>query len=190
MAKFQSLAVRSLAAIASATLVSACGGQRSEPHFVYMPDMWWQPSIKAQEVGGMRRPPEGTVPRGFEPYPYANNPEAAGANLRNPLGRTKAVYYKGKELYESACIVCHGPAGYGKGYVVPKYPQPPSLHSNKIRNWPDGRIFHVITNGQNTMGPYSTQFDPEERWAIIRYIRALQRANNPSASDLQRAKNW
>lgn len=170
-------------------VLSACG-DRSHPNFTYMPDMAYSPAVKAQEVGGMRRPVEGTVPRGFEPYPYDNQPELAGRRLHNPLRRTRANILHGKELYEATCIVCHGADGQGRGTVVPKFPQPPTLHSDKVRDWTDGRIFHVITEGQNMMGSYATQFDPEERWAIIHYVRVLQRAQNPTPQDLKRLENW
>jgi mono/diheme cytochrome c family protein len=62
------------------------------------------------------------------------------------------------------------------------------LQSEKIQNWPDGRIFHVITAGQNVMPSYSTQVAQEDRWAIIHYIRALQRAKHPSEADLKTAE--
>jgi mono/diheme cytochrome c family protein len=79
----------------------------------------------------------------------------------------------------NTCVVCHGPEGDGQGYIVPIYPMPPSLHSLKVRNWPDGRIFHVITRGQNLMPSYATQILPEDRWAVIHYVRALERSHLP-----------
>ena len=62
---------------------------------------------------------------------------------------------------------------------------PPSLHALKTRNWSDGRMYHVITEGQNVMPGYSTQLEPDERWAIVHYVRALQRSFNAKESDLE-----
>jgi mono/diheme cytochrome c family protein len=72
------------------------------------------------------------------------------------------------------------------GYIVPKFTQPPSLLSDKIRNWPDGRIFHVISRGQGLMPSYESQVPTRQRWAVIQYVRALQRAAAPTAADLKR----
>jgi mono/diheme cytochrome c family protein len=57
--------------------------------------------------------------------------------------------------------------------------------TNRIINYSDGRIYHIITTGQNVMPSYSRQITKEERWAIVDYIRVLQRAQNASQSDIQ-----
>jgi mono/diheme cytochrome c family protein len=64
---------------------------------------------------------------------------------------------------------------------------PPSLLSEKVRAWPDSRIFHIITRGQNLMPSYASQILPEDRWAAVHYVRALQRAAHPTAADLAAA---
>jgi hypothetical protein len=170
--------------------LSACKTQSKG--FTYMPDMSYSPAIKAQELapGSMLTPPKGTIARGFLPYPYKDDPEMAGKMLHNPLPRTKAVLLKGQNLFNTYCIVCHGKYGEGDGYVEPFFPRPPSLQSDKVHNYPDGRIFHIITNGQNLMPTYATQIEPEERWAIIHYVRALYRAKHPSAEDLKISDTW
>lgn len=165
--------------------LSSCTHEK--PNFVYMPDMAYSPAFKAQEEGAMMMPVEGTIPRGYSPYPYENNPEAAGRELKNPLPRERAVFKRGQRMYNINCAVCHGPMGEGDGSVVPKFPRPPSLQSEKVRDWPDGRIYHVITMGQNLMPSYASQIVPEDRWAIIHYIRALYRAKHPTAADLKAA---
>jgi len=50
------------------------------------------------------------------------------------------------------------------------------LHSEKLQKWPDGRIYHIVTSGQNLMPSYAPQIDSEDRWALIHYIRQLQRS--------------
>src|SRR5207302_715869 len=107
--------------------------------------------------------------RDYEPYHYADDPEAAGRELKNPLRPTMKVLRRGKVMFETNCAVCHGKLGDGDGPVVPKFPRPPVLYSDKVRNWPDGRIFHVATHGQNLMPSYASQVTPSDRWAIIHY---------------------
>ncbi len=152
----------------------------------YMPDMADQPSIKAQEE--MRVPPVGTLPRDYVPYPYKDRPEEAGVNLKNPLVPTMEVLQAGKAIFETYCSVCHGPTGLGNGSIVPKFPRPPALVSEKVRGWTDGRMYHVITTGQNLMSSYASQISPEDRWAVIHYVRVLQKAANPSPEDVEKAK--
>jgi mono/diheme cytochrome c family protein len=59
------------------------------------------------------------------------------------------------------------------------------LHSERIRSFEDGRFYHVITNGKNIMPSYAAQISREERWAIVNYIRVLQKAKNATASELE-----
>ena len=172
-----------------ALVAGAAGCKHGEPNFIFMPDMYYSPAIKAQEQGGMRMPVKGTIPRGFTAYDYAvENNEQLGAKLVNPLTRTKAVLLRGQAQYNTYCIVCHGGYGEGDGSVVPKFPRPPSLQSEKIQKWADGRIFHVMSAGKNVMPSYASQISQEDRWAIVHYIRALQRAKHPSEADLKTAE--
>tara|TARA_Y100000590_G_scaffold385501_1_gene457639 strand:+ start:292 stop:861 length:570 start_codon:yes stop_codon:yes gene_type:complete len=168
--------------------------RHDKPNMTYMPDMHYSPAVKAQEQtrwnSKTRVPVEGTIPRGYHPYRYSGQPEKAGQMLKNPLRRTKTVLNHGRDLFNTYCIVCHGKFGEGDGYIIPKYPRPPSLQSDKIRNYPDGRIYHIITEGQNLMPSYASQILQEDRWAIIHYIRVLQRAKKPTASDLKKLENW
>jgi len=175
--------------VALAVLVmtqTACG-RHEKPNFIYMPDMVYSPAIKAQEDGATRMPVKGTIPRGFQPYAYAKDPEGAGRELKNPLRRTSDVLKRGEVQFKTNCLVCHGPAGEGDGTIIPKFPRPPTLQSDKVRGWSDGRIFHVITMGQNLMPSYASQVDAADRWAIIHYVRALQRAKKPTPEDLRAA---
>jgi mono/diheme cytochrome c family protein len=153
---------------------------REKPAVIYMPDMVYSPAYKAQKPGSLRLPVAGTVSRDFEAYPYAahrdpNETPRIGRWLENPLPPTRAVLERGRKVFNTFCIVCHGPEGEGDGTVVPKFPRPPSLQSEKIRGYPDGSIFHVITVGQNLMPSYASQIPAEDRWAGIHYLRALQR---------------
>jgi mono/diheme cytochrome c family protein len=159
----------------------------------YMPDMYDSTNFKAQsedknskDGAAARIPPTGTIPRGYQPYHYGPfDTLKAGEELINPLPRTKSVLGRGQKIFNTYCIVCHGPKGNGEGYIVPPYPRPPTLLSDKIRNYKDGSIFNVITNGQNIMPSYKTQIKAEDRWAVIHYVRALQRADRPTDEDIK-----
>lgn len=159
--------------------------QHEKPNVIYMPDMVYSPAHKAQQEGEMKMPVKGTVPRGFQPYPYGNDGDVAGKELKNPLKATEQVLARGKHVFNIYCIVCHGPNGEGDGHIVPKFPRPPSLQSDKVRGWSDGRIYHTITRGQNLMPSYESQIANGDRWAAIHYIRALQRSKHPTAEDLK-----
>jgi mono/diheme cytochrome c family protein len=162
--------------------LSAC--THKEPNFIYMPEMVYSPSFKAQQ-GQMRMPVPGTLPRGYVPYEYAMDPDAAGRELKNPLMPTMAVLKRGQAMYNTYCIACHGKQGEGDGSVVGPYPRPPSLQSEKVSKWPDGRIYHNIMVGQNLMPSYASQLATADRWAVIHYIRVLQRSKHPTDADMK-----
>ena len=159
-----------LAALAASAL-SGCGKHESNT-FIYMPDMYWTKGLKYQQPG-MKPPVPGTIARGQYPIPETMTMEEFGKTHQNPLRRTEAVLERGRHVFNSTCIVCHGPEGEGNGFIVPKFPRPPSLQSDKIRNYPDGNIYYIISRGQNLMSSYASQILPQDRWAVIHYIRAI-----------------
>ncbi|MBT3785760.1 DUF3341 domain-containing protein [bacterium] len=138
---------------------------------------------------GMQRPVEGTVARGFMPYQFSKTPDQAGRLLTNPLVVNEANLTRGKEMYQIYCALCHGDFGKGDGKVsnreAAKGLRPPSLHSKKMKGFSDGRIYHVIVEGQNAMPSYAKQIKEQDRWSIILYLRALQRAVDAKESDLK-----
>ena len=75
-------------------------------------------------------------------------------------------------------FTCHGERAEGNGKIVGPiwFPAPPSLHTPQARAYPDGRIWHVITRGQNTMPSYADILDPIERWQVVHWIRVMQKA--------------
>ena len=133
---------------------------------------------------GMRMPVKGTVARGKMPYLFKGKPDLAAATLHNPLLPTKMNLELGKKKFDIYCSPCHGYFAKGNSRLHGQFPNPPSLHSEKVRNWPDGRIYAVIMDGQNVMPSYASQLEYNERWAVILYIRALQRSLNAKESDL------
>jgi mono/diheme cytochrome c family protein len=83
------------------------------------------------------------------------------------------------------CYPCHGAVGDGNG-ITKQYGMvvTPSFHDDRIRNMPEGEIFNTITHGKNTMMPYADKLAPADRWAVISYVRALQRAGHASIDDV------
>ncbi len=172
------------------------------PFIEFFNGMAAQPKAKAQMLYGRvfgesriaERPPvAGTVPRGYEPYPFADRPatleaaRAVGPLLPNPLPRTLENMRRGRALFNVYCAACHGTEGLGDGPVVGpnRFPAPPSLQTEQVRGYADGTIFHIITKGTQKMPSYAGQIEARERWQIIHYLRALQRAMNPKPEDLK-----
>ena len=180
------------ATLAIAALLGAAGWQKRSPAIEYMPTMAYGPRVTAQAedpirpgLSVQRAPVPGTVARNLTPYRFdQGDTTEAMAALVNPLPRTAEVLGRGQRVYQSTCVVCHGARGDGQGSIVPLFPQPPVLVSDKVRDWPDSRIFHVITQGQNLMPSYASIVLPEDRWAVVHYVRALQRAARPLPQDL------
>jgi mono/diheme cytochrome c family protein len=91
----------------------------------------------------------------------------------------------GHEKFQIFCSRCHGTVGDGNG-ITKKYGMiaTPSYHDDRIRNMPEGEIFNTITHGKNLMGPYGAKLRYNERWAIVAYVRALQRAQTATINDV------
>ena len=108
-----------------------------------------------------------------------------------PVKVTENFIKQGREKYDIFCSSCHGAAGDGNGVTKPYGILAASYHDDRLRDETDGYIFDVITNGKNLMYGLKDRITPEERWAIVLYVRALQRSQSASANDLsagQRAK--
>lgn len=172
--------------VALAALATGCDlglPAGSEPHregnFLDMID---QPKLKPQRADiflnrstGMMEPQPGTVAMDEYPYPYAQNEaERAGAELVNPLQPTADVLAHGKFVYDNVCITCHGARGAGDGTLTALFPKPPSLMTQKVRDWPDGQIFHRPMRGQGSMPSHARQLDQRDIWSVVLYIRKLQ----------------
>jgi mono/diheme cytochrome c family protein len=130
----------------------------------------------------MRKPVEGTIARGFIPYEFKG---VADTNqfYGNPLLPTKKVLQLGQEKFLTYCSPCHGDYADGSSRLRGQFPPGPTLHSARVIGFSDGKIYNIITNGQNSMPSYAYQVTREQRWAIVNYIRVLQRAKSPKPSD-------
>ena len=127
---------------------------------------------------GMMLPPENAIARGKMPLDFKEGnieAERAGLELENPYEETKLTLARGKEVYTNYCLVCHGIKGKGDGPIVPKFPEPPSLTSRRLKKYPIGRIFHVITFGTGDMASHKEQITEEDRWYLSQYVKSLQK---------------
>lgn len=120
-----------------------------------------------QDGKAARTPPEGTVP-------YLA-PPAVPTPAERPIQINSAILASGRERFNIDCSPCHGYDGYGQGMIVQRgYPQPPSLHEQRLRDVSDQYIFEVITHGRGKMPPKGFMIPPQTRREIIAYVRALQ----------------
>ena len=102
-----------------------------------------------------------------------------------PFAVTLEVIDRGHQRYDIYCSECHGRVGDGKGMIPARgYRQPPSFHTDKLRTATTGHLFDVMTNGFGAMPPYGTMIPPRDRWAIVGYIRALQRSQHATLADV------
>jgi mono/diheme cytochrome c family protein len=94
---------------------------------------------------------------------------------KNPVLLTTAFVEMGQRKFDVFCAPCHGVLGNGVSVVAQKMAlrRAPSLVADRIRDFPDGRIFRVITDGYGLMPKYSQELEVVERWAIVAYVRAL-----------------
>jgi len=109
-----------------------------------------------------------------------------------PIEATDELFALGKRKFETNCAVCHGFAGYGDGLVSQRatnlaqgyWVQPTSLHEERIQNQALGRIYYTIANGKGKMAGYASSLTPRERWAVVLYVRTLQRSQNATIEDV------
>ncbi len=189
-------------------------GQKSTgPPLEVFPDMVRQQKVKAQaplnffaDGRGPRVPVAGTVPIGYE-MPNPKNPSAAGAHQRLafsvgpdysntgkmgdhwgtgiPIPVTPELIERGRQRFNITCVMCHGATASGNG-ITKQYGLATvvTLQDDRIRNMADGEIFNTITNGKNTMMAYGPNITVTDRWAIICYLRALQRSQMAAIVDV------
>jgi mono/diheme cytochrome c family protein len=102
-----------------------------------------------------------------------------------PVEVTETMIRRGKNRYMIYCYPCHGALGDGNG-ITKSYGMlaTPTYHDDRIRKMPEGEIFNTITHGKNSMFPYADKLSPDDRWAVIAYVRALQRAHNGTIDDV------
>ena len=181
-----------------ALLLAGCRGTQSDnPPFHMNLDMDFQQKFGPQEANpffednaAMRTPVPGTVPRGElrdSSALYRARTEAGEYVEGIPIAVTRNVLKRGRDRYDVHCSVCHGKSGAGNGIIMRGdygYTPASSYHIDRLRNAPDGYLYDVIANGVRNMPAYGQKVPVMDRWAIVAYIRALQRSQNASPDDL------
>jgi mono/diheme cytochrome c family protein len=189
------------------------GSHTRRPPIELFPDMVRQNKVRPQtpseffpDERASRLIPEGTVPRGGpyvingvelkmdgKPvYPYEDSPVNTGRIVGttnwvpvSPLPMTRQLLERGQQRYQINCMPCHGPDGDGKG-ITSKYGMVAmaNFHDKRLIDMCDGEIFNTITYGKNLMGSYGANVTVEDRWAVIAYVRTLQRSQLATVDDV------
>ena len=186
---------RALGAIAVLSVVVCSGCARgctsSRPPIHLNPSMDDQPKVRAQSAStfffngaSMREPVPGTVAidglKEDGPFYTGKGPDGQFI-AANPVAVDAAVVARGHDRYRIYCQPCHDARGDGKGILFQRGNVPTaSFHQEKILQYPDGRIFDTITNGFGLMSGYRWPIPPADRWAIVAYVRDLQRQRSAS----------
>ncbi len=186
-------------ALASVVALSGCarGCTSSRPPIHINPSMDDQPKVRPQTASAffydgasMRTPVPGTVAIGGlrEDAAFFTGQGVDGQFVAAiPVTVDEALVERGRQRYTIYCRPCHDVRGDGRGILFQRGNVPTaSFHEEKFLAYPDGQIFDVITNGSGLMAGYRWPIPPADRWAIVAYVRELQReglaraANAPS----------
>lgn len=207
------LAIFVFAIITAVSILGFRGSVSTKPPLEVFPDMDRQPRYKPQAEndffadGRNDRPvPAGTVARGS----YFNQAEVFSAEFEDarlddtifhdgkdaegnfvlamPLEASYELIEQGREHYDIFCASCHGAAGDGNGVTKPYGVIATSYHSDRLRSIEDGYIYDVIMHGKGLMYGLEDRLSPEESWAIVLYVRALQLSQNAKAEELTAAQ--
>lgn len=170
-------------------IILSCDRQKNMRGYDFIPDMVYSQAYETNSQNPnfkdsmtMRVPVIGTVPRGYLPFRYTIDSASrvkAGNELTNPYSSTDDIMGRGRLIFTTFCIGCHGASGKGDGQLFSSglYPLKPrdisAAPTSKLR---DGEIFHTITLGFGSMGAHGAQIKPEDRWKVVLYVRGLQKA--------------
>jgi mono/diheme cytochrome c family protein len=175
------------------------GDMSRRPPIELFPDMDRQPKLRPQEANSFfkdglssQQPIAGTISRGS---PWQDSPENTGKipGTTNwvqtiPVPLTQQLLARGRERYDINCAPCHGAQGDGKG-ITTKFGMAviADLHdatTRKVPQQPDGEIFNTVSYGKGLMQGYAANVTIQDRWAIVAYVRALQRSHLGSIEDV------
>ena len=183
------------ATLAGAAVLAGCGATSEQRAYEYMPDMARSPSYKAFAPNSATRdgltlqhPVAGTIPRGYHVFHYGPGEEEAaraGRELQDPYRATPRTIEEGKALFQTYCLVCHGEQGKGDGPISGKIPPPPSYVSERLMQFPPGRIFHVVTMGTGKMPSYAAQLSMDERWKVVTYVHTVLQGQSDQQGAVQ-----
>lgn len=199
------LVLTSLIALLPPALISRARATKStSPRINIIPDMDFQPRFLPQTENemyldgrSMRPRMEGTIARGAlrEDDHFDRGQQNGEWATAFPMEVTRQVMNRGRERFEIYCAPCHGVGGYGDGMVSRRaseltelghanWTPPTSMHDELVRERPVGHLFNTITHGIRNMPPYGSQIKTADRWAVVAYVKALQRSQNATLSDV------
>lgn len=182
--------------------VRAVKSNETRPQIIF--DMDQQPKFKTQSVNrlfadgrSMRPAVEGTVARGElrdDDHLYRGRVDGEWADTF-PMVITPEMMARGRDRFEIYCMPCHGLSGHGDGPVARRaeslaegtWTPPTDYHTDPVRQQPVGQLFNTITNGVRSMPAYGGQVPVKDRWAIVAYLRALQKSQWTKADELPAA---
>jgi mono/diheme cytochrome c family protein len=160
-------------------------------------DMWVQqkaaPLSQSEffsDGAGSRPLVPGTIPRGHlrEDGVFYTGIENGKWVDKLPVSVTEDLLKRGRDRFDIYCSPCHGRLGDGKGMIAQRGYQLKrpvgNYHSDRLRKMPVGHFYDVITNGYGAMYSYASRIEPQDRWAIVAYIRVLQLSQHGSVNDL------
>jgi mono/diheme cytochrome c family protein len=194
------LAALSLVPIVLIARARAVKSDRPRVHLIS--DMDTQPKFKAQarnflfaDRRAMRPPVEHAVARGqlrADDSFYRGKDRDGEWVTVLPVKVTEELMQRGKQRFEVFCATCHGLGGYGNGMIAKRadalqegtWVPPTSFHTDTIRQRKVGYLFNTITYGVRNMAAYGPQVPVADRWAVVAYIRALQRSQNATLEDV------
>jgi mono/diheme cytochrome c family protein len=102
-----------------------------------------------------------------------------------PVPVTAELVRRGRTEFDVFCSPCHGRTGFGDGMIVQRgFKQPPSYHTDRLRQMPIGYFYDVMTRGFGAMPDYASQIPVHDRWAIAAYVRALQLSEYAPVADV------
>jgi len=207
------LLISLLLTIAAVAVLGFRGEKGTNEPWEIFPDMVRQMKVRAQaplnffaDGRGPRMPVNGTVPIGYEmpkpqPIGASESHPVAGFSVGTdyidtgkmgnnwgtgiPVPVTPQLLQRGRERFNITCAMCHGATAAGNG-ITKQYGLATvvTLQDDRIRKMADGEIFNTITNGKNTMMAYGPNIMVADRWAIIAYLRALERSQNAAIVDV------
>ena len=140
-------------------LLSSCGGASSAS------EGQSAESVENEDVSEPAGEMEGSGPKDY-------GVPAKEASVVNPIVADDASLQRGKEVYESSCLKCHGEEGRGDG---PSRTNPDDFRADYVKTLSDGESFYIISNGiEGSAMTGFTYLDEDQRWHLVNYIRALQ----------------
>jgi len=175
-----------LVALLAIVLTTGCRSEMiDQPRYEPMePSSFFEDGLSARPLVA------GTIPRGWDredEHLYYGRVEGQLAKTF-PFPLQRADLKRGRDLYNTFCLPCHGATGDGQGMIVRRgFPEPPSFHSDRLRDIPVGHYFDVMTRGYGAMYSYAYRIKPRDRWKVAGYIRALQRSQYASFESLPEA---